>query len=416
MGQLGEWGKMQGMQNKKKLKVAVALSGGVDSGVAAALLVKKGYEVTGVHLKLAEKDGNKCCDVSSFNKVVKLCEQLNIPLKVLDFSKEFADVVIHEFLQDYRRGLTPNPCVTCNKEIKIGGLLKWVEVEGYDYLATGHYCRAPVGATRGSPEFAGRSRPTPTDANAHLLQALDKSKDQSYFLWTLDKSQIAKLLFPIGNMYKKDVQDLAINLGLQVKDSSESFDVCFISDEKFGVGSGKLDTRSGKLEVGLWRFLKIHLPASAFKVGEVVNTVGEVIGEHFGLPLYTIGQRKGFLVTSKKYGGQAMFVVRKDAIKNQLVVGSEAEASTKTFKIKDYRLKIKDLNNKNLKVKIRHRGELVMCVVSVGASRGSPEFAGRSRPTPTMTVNLEQPLIGVAPGQSAVFYVGEELVGGGVIC
>ena len=265
--------------------------------------------------------------------------------------------------------------------------------------------------------------------DARLFQALDKSKDQSYFLWILEASQIAELLFPVGNMYKKDVQKLAIKMSLPVKDAVENFDVCFIDDEKLDVGRGKLDTRSEKLEAGLGGFLKTHLPKSALKAGEVLNTSGDVIGEHFGLPLYTVGQRKGFLITFKRYGGQAMFVIRKDVIKNQLVVGSEGEASTNTFKIKDYKLKIKDLESKDLKVKIRHRGELVSCVV--GADRrvrpltvgvdGGPASTSLGGPThrsapATITVSLKEPLIGVAPGQSAVFYVGEELVGGGVIC
>lgn len=365
------------MKNKKR--VLVALSGGVDSGVAAALLLEQGYDVTGVHLKLGSVEGseNKCCDASSFGRVVALCDHLKIPLKVLDFSEQFASVVIHDFLEDYRRGLTPNPCVVCDKVIKIGGLLEWAKKNDFDFLATGHYCRK-------SENRKQRTDNKSESVNYSLLQAIDKSKDQSYFLWTLDSDQIAHLLFPVGEMSKERVRKEASTRHLPVAKAKESFDVCFIPGDN------------------TQKYLKTHLPANSFGPGEVINTLGKVIGKHFGLPLYTIGQHRGFTVTSKEYTSRVLYVISKNVNKNQLQVGTKEQASTNHFRIREVRV-IGDVRGlDSLTVRVRHRGTLVK--VKDIKKKGN-----------VTEVTLAEPILGVAPGQSAVFYQGEELVGGGII-
>jgi len=363
-------------------KVAVALSGGVDSGVAAALLVKQGYDVTGVHLKLGSVGGseNKCCDVSSFGRVVALCEQMQISLKVLDYSQEFADIVIANFLDEYAAGRTPNPCIICNKEIKIGGLLKWALSSGFDYLATGHYARILADKSMHVHQFV-----------SGLFQAVDKFKDQSYFLWTLNPSQLGHLLFPVGDLTKDQVRQIAHGLKLPVASAHESFDVCFVGGRRSEVGSRRS-------EIG--EYLTRNLPPELFRTGEVTDVTGLVIGEHLGLPLYTIGQRHGFKITAKQYAGKILYVTGKEVTLNHLVVGETGGVSTITISDTNWLEEITDC--KDLRVRVRHLGKLTPLkeIKAVGDK---------------YQISLKEPVTGVAPGQSAVIYKGEEVVGGGVI-
>ncbi len=405
---------------EKKIKVAVAMSGGVDSGVAAALLVEKGYEVIGLHLNFwkelreevggfLEKVGNRCCSLESLEAARRTAVKLEIPFYVKDYAEDFKKIVVDYFLAEYAAGRTPNPCVVCNQFIKFGKLLEYARALGCDYLATGHYARissstAPSGPrelhsgnpcaiinNRGANPNIPLADPSVADASSdiptyHLLKGVDKFKDQSYFLWTLTQDKLAQILFPVGDRKKSEVKKLARVKNLPVSDRPESFEVCFILDN---------DYRD---------FLKRHIP-EAIKPGEVVNTKGEIIGKHFGLPLYTIGQRKGFEVRSSV----PLYVVGKNLEKNQLVVGRGKESERQKFTVGSVSWILGEgpegLEGKEgvrCDVRIRHQGELLNAKVSSISAK-------------TAEIVLDDPVRGITPGQSAVFYDGEEVLGGGVI-
>src|SRR4030042_2218546 len=319
------------MKKTKKQKVAVAMSGGVDSGVAAALLVKAGYKCVGFHLHLwSEKNKdeefeNKCCDTESLETARRTAYRLGMLFYVLDFSKLFKKQVVDYFLEAYTKGLTPNPCVFCNKLIKFGELLDHVRKLGFDYLATGHYVRIK---------------------DNRLLMGKDKSKDQSYFLYNLTQEQLTHILFPVGAYQKKEVVAMARKWKLPVAHRPESQEICFLPGNDYRP------------------FLKRRLSAKIIP-GDVVDTKGKIIGRHQGLPLYTIGQRHGFSLSSKIQSSllPPYYVVGKDLKRNQLMIGFGQETEKKEFLVKDLNWLISDyqkkLKNKDLKVRIRHQGEFL---------------------------------------------------------
>ncbi len=343
-------------------KVAIALSGGVDSGVAAALLVEEGYEVVGIHLDLGIK-GLKGLNEEAARRTA---ERLGIPFYVEDYSQDFKKIVVDYFLAEYAAGRTPNPCVVCNQFIKFGKLLDYACALGGDYLATGHYAR--VKGIKGGKGYK-------------LLKGIDESKDQSYFLWTLTQDKLARVLFPIGNLKKPEVRKLARTKNLPISERPESFEACFVQDK---------DYRD---------FLKRRIP-EAMKPGEVVNTRGDMIGEHFGLPLYTIGQRKGFEVRSSV----PLYVVGSNLEENQLIVGRGAESERQRFAVSG-------INWVSGRVP---EGEVV-CQVRVRYQSEPLNSKLKFQNSKLTSVALEEPVRGVTPGQSAVFYRGEEVLGGGVI-
>lgn len=371
---------------KGKMKVAVAMSGGVDSGVAAYLLKKAGFDLVGFHLHLWADKGrtNRCCSTELSLTAKKLADQLGLPFYVLDYSRDFRATVVDYFLKEYAAGRTPNPCVVCNEKIKFGRLLEFAKLLGCDYLATGHYARVE------------------TLHATSLHEARDKAKDQSYFLWRLSQDQLRHVLFPVGDLKKSEVWEIARVQNLPVYKSKESFEICFVGD----------DYRE---------FLKKHLPEGSVRSGEIVTMDGEVIGRHEGLPLYTIGQREGLEVRPQKGSGgfvPPLYIVEKDTARNRLVVGSWQECERREFYVGDMNWmrqvqsskfkgqslssKLKVLGKMECTVCVRLRGEKVPCRVEVGKNK-------------TARVILERPLWGVTPGQSAVFYGGEEVLGGGVI-
>lgn len=254
-----------------KRKVVVGLSGGVDSGVAAALLVKQGYEVTGVHLHLwceNQNIRNKGYKVEAEEAARRTALQLGIPFRVFNLADFFKDKIVDYFLKSYGDGLTPNPCVRCNRLIKFGALYDRIRAMGYDFLATGHYCRIVAEVPK------SRSK-VPNKKVFHLLAGVDKNKDQSYFLYNLTQAQLGHLLFPLGELMKTEVRKMARELKLPVAERPESQEICFLAEKDYRP------------------FLERNI-AGRIIPGEVVDGQGKVIGRHRGLPLYTIGQRHGF--------------------------------------------------------------------------------------------------------------------------
>jgi tRNA-uridine 2-sulfurtransferase len=349
--------------NKGK-KVAVGLSGGVDSSVAAHLLKKQGYEVVGVYIQCWE-EGFGCRSDEDRAYAVQTAAKLGIKIEQLDFIKEYKEKVVSYFYSEYKAGRTPNPDVLCNKEIKFGMFFEWAMKEGFDYVATGHYARVD---------------------RVKLLRGVDDGKDQSYFLYLLTPEVLEKTLFPIGGMKKEEIRKIARKLNLPAKDRPDSTGICFIG------------------EVDIKGFLGEKIKP---KKGKVLDSDGEVIGEHEGAWFYTIGQRRGFTV--KKYQGKPLFVVSKDVSENILVVGDREDALAAEFDVGNMhwiggareRSGPGGVEFKCL-VRIRHLGELHEAVVT---DSGEGE----------LHVSLEKPVFGVAPGQSAVFYKGEEVLGGGII-
>ncbi len=383
---------------KKKSRVVVAMSGGVDSGVAAALLMEQGYDVLGLHLHFwqegikgikgvkengfLEEVGNRCCDLAGLEAARKTAAKLGIPFYVKDYAEDFKKIVVDYFLAEYAAGRTPNPCVVCNQLIKFGKLLEYARTLGCQFLATGHYARI-----RGIKGVKGGK-------GYKLLKGVDGSKDQSYFLWTLTQDKLAHILFPVGGLTKPEVRKIARVKNLPVSERPESFEICFIQDR---------DYRD---------FLKRHIPG-AIRPGEVVNTKGEIIGKHFGLPLYTIGQRKGFRIESKKQkakskNGIPLYVVGMDVKRNRLVVGRGKESERQKFAVSGVNWisgekGLKGIKGvKGLKVRMRHQGPLLNAKCKMQNAK-------------TAEVTLGEAVRGITPGQSAVFYHEDEVLGGGVI-
>lgn len=356
-----------GTKDKKKIKVAVGLSGGVDSSVAAHLLLEQGYDVVGVHIQCWDSRGDGCTADEDRKDAVKVATKLGIRFEALNYINEYKNKVIDYFYSEYRAGRTPNPDVVCNKEIKFGMFLDWAMKNGFDMVATGHYAQVV--------KWGGFYR---------LLQGVDIGKDQSYFLYLLDQERLSKTLLPVGGLRKKEVRAIAQKLGLHTAAKPDSVGICFI---------GEVDIRE---------FLKKQI---AEKPGNVVDSRGEVIGRHEGVYFYTIGQRHGFKVD--KYFGTPLYVVSKNADKNELVVGSYEDAMCGFFAVEDLHWIAENpfvASSQGLKcrVRIRHLGEIFGCQI---------KKSGEDR----LEVVLSEKIFGVASGQSAVFYLGNETLGGGVI-
>lgn len=334
----------------KKFKVITAMSGGVDSSTAAALLKKQGHDVVGLFLLMGNNQNSKDAE--------KAAKKLNIPLKILDVKKEFKKKVIDYFIDEYKKGRTPNPCVECNRHIKFRFLLKKMLELKADYVATGHYARL-------RREFPIK-----------LLTAKDKNKDQTYFLWRLTQDQLERVLFPIGDYTKKEVRAMAKKWDLPVYQKKESQEICFIGD------------------ADLRKFLKSRIHV---KKGPIITVEGKEVGEHEGLAYYTIGQRKGI-----KIGGIGPFyVVDKDFEKNTLIV-AQGDFDDALFK-KEMMVRGVNWISKvkfplKCQIKIRYLTNSVSCVVN----KNKVVFNKKQR--------------AVTPGQSAVFYKRNEVLGGGIIC
>ena len=352
-------------KNKKK-KVFVAMSGGVDSSVAAALLKERDWDVVGVFMKFwtapIAVGENKCCSVEAYHDALAVADKLGIKLYSFNFEKEFKKLVADYFVKSLKAGDTPNPCVVCNKEIKFELLLEKIIKLGGDFVATGHYVQKYI------------------DNSGHckLLKAKDRQKDQSYFLWAVKQKQLTKFLFPVGDYKKDEVRKIAKNFGLPVFQKRDSEDLCFVGDHLGGFINEYVKPRKGK----------------------IVGINGKILGEHQGLAFYTIGQRKGINLSQGPW-----YVLKKDMAKNQLVVVDEKNKK----ELFSQELKIKNVNWINeiprfpieVMVKIRYQHK--------------PAKALLTKKNKGCIIKFQKLQLAITPGQSAVFYKGDELLGGGVI-
>jgi len=351
-------------------RVAMAMSGGVDSSVAAVLLKEQGHEVIGLHMKLYHGPENEtrpksCCSLDEAIDARAACHRLNIPFYVLDCQKEFRDSVINYFVEEYSRGNTPNPCVMCNKEIKSNLLLKKVDELDCDYLATGHYAKI---------------RFNPLIRRQQLMRPQDLRKDQTYFLHSIPGDDLHRLMFPLADIIKPEVRKIARKLNLSAANKPDSQEICFVPK----------DYRN---------FLKQELNEVP-EHGEFISVSGEVLGEHLGLPFYTIGQRRGLgLSDSTPY-----YVVKIDKVKNRIVLGKEEDLYSKTIFVSGVNwLSISPPKEKlHVTAKLRYSHQGVTASVF-------PESDNKVR------LELDVPERAVTPGQAAVFYQDEILLGGGWI-
>jgi tRNA-uridine 2-sulfurtransferase len=352
--------------NRRKARIAVAMSGGVDSSISAWLLKKQGYDIAGFFMDLG---------FNTSKDARKIARKLKIPFCEIDLRKEFKKSVIDYFVSEYKNLRTPNPCVICNQLIKFGWLLEAVRKKGFDMIATGHYARIKKDK----------------DGIFHLLSGRDKAKDQSYFLHKLDQKQISKIIFPLGELAKKEVLRIAKSKKLKFTGKKESQEVCFIQNG---------DYRS---------FLKKHLPEKYFKPGEIINPENKIIGKHRGLIGYTIGQRRGIEQSATKNENKKPFYAigfRKK--ENKLIAGPEKDIRSKSMCLKNVTWISKTAEKKALdkkwpKVKIRYRHAPALCAIK--------NRKNNSR----MKVEFKKPQRAITPGQYAVFYLKDEVLGGGVI-
>ncbi|GAB4537513.1 MAG: tRNA 2-thiouridine(34) synthase MnmA [Anaerolineales bacterium] len=346
------------------------MSGGVDSSVSAALLKEQGYNVIGMMLRLWSEAGkeneNRCCTIDAMNTARYIAGQLDIPFYAVDARQVFHERIVQAtFLDGYAQGITPNPCLQCNRHIRFGLLLEHALALGADYLATGHYARlerAPDGHTR-------------------LLRGVDEHKDQSYVLHVLTQEQLRHALFPVGGIPKAEVRALAQRYNLPVASRPDSQDLCFLAGDDYR------------------NFLQRHAPRLSIP-GPILNTRGEVLGEHTGLPHYTIGQRKGLGMAWH----EPLYVLRKDPQNNALIVGTRTELGHDEL----YTGTVNWIGGQppaapiRAQVKIRYKARDAWGTIT-------PLEDGR------VHVRFDEPLRDITPGQAAVFYDGDVCLGGGII-
>jgi len=335
-------------------KILVAMSGGVDSTVTAYRLKEEGHEIEGVYMRLHADD---LAHEVNIKKVKKVADFLGIKYHVLDLQEKFNDFVYNPFVSTYKDGLTPNPCVLCNRNIKLGALLDFTKEIGMEKLATGHYIQIRDGL---------------------LTEAVDDTKDQSYFLANIKKESLDFVLFPLGGMLKEDVKKFASTIEVlqEFSTQKESSEICFVPNTYTEI-------------------LEKHMDID--KPGKVLNLNGEVVGEHKGYMHYTIGKRKGFSVHGAH---EPHYVVAINALKNEIVVGLKDDLNVKEFKIKDINMFI-DSKDFECSVKIRYRSPKSECSVHIDGSNASVKLYGHVQ--------------GLAAGQMAVFYKDDQVVGGGWI-
>ena len=351
-------------------KVVVAMSGGVDSSVTAALLKEQGYDVVGMMMRLwsepGKEESNRCCTPDSMAQARRVAAKLDIPFYVVDAKDVFRETVVEYFLEGYARGETPNPCLICNRKIRWTFLLDHALALGAEYMATGHYVRIQKAE----------------DGRMNLLRAVDKSKDQSYVLHVLTQERLEHALFPVGDYPKPEIRQIAEKYGLPTATRKDSQDLCFLAGEDYR------------------NFLQRNA-AQMLQPGEIVTRDGRVIGEHNGLPNYTIGQRKGLGISSPV----PLYVLGKDAAANQVIVGTQEELGSSELTARDVNWVSGESPTESFRaeVKIRYTAKEASAWVTPVNNGDQAQ------------VRFDAPQRDITAGQAAVFYQGDLLIGGGII-
>lgn len=364
-------------------KVIVAMSGGVDSSLAAALLLEQGHEVIGVTMHLWDGDDERlaeslCCSQEIAESARRVCAQLDIPYYVFNYQKEFRRHVIDYFLTEYAQGYTPNPCLACNRDVKFRALLNRAQALGVDYVATGHYARIRTVDNGRWTEDAATSSST---VGYQLLRALDPEKDQSYMLHMLGQNELARLMFPIGEYTKEQVRDMAKTRGLASADRPESQDICFVPG-------------------GDYRNLLREEKPDSILGGPILDMEGRELGRHAGLPLYTIGQRRGIGVAA----AQPLYVVELDPSRNAVVVGPSAALDRTSLQA-----------TKVTFVAGSWPSEPFTCEAQIRSHASPVEAHVTPGENASMTVEFAQPQRAITPGQAVVLYNSDVVLGGGRI-
>ena len=356
---------------KKETKVVVAMSGGVDSSVVAALMKQEGYDVTGITLKLYDdtkqsKEGRQCCAGQDIMDAKRVSEKININHEILYYQKKFRSEVIDSFIDSYAAGETPIPCVQCNQTVKFRDLFKYAKDLKADALVTGHYV----------------SR-IQKNGHANMYRAKDYNRDQSYFLFSTTQEQLDYLRFPLGEIEKYETRSLAKKLNLNVADKPDSQDICFVPNGDYS------------------SVIKKYRPES-FKKGKIIDLLGNQIGEHDGIINYTIGQRKGIKISNEN----PLYVININADNNTIVVGEKKNLEIKKIQLRDLNiLASKKEFEKTIEIKVRSTGRLLKSKVNFKNNHAEVEILEKET--------------GISPGQACVFYlkddVGDKVLGGGWI-
>lgn len=355
------------------MQVCVAMSGGVDSSVAAVLLQEQGYELSGVNLRmfhnedLGESSEKTCCSLADAEDAALVARRMGFPFYVFDFSQVFRDTVIRDFVDEYQAGRTPNPCAVCNREVKFGELLRRVQALGSDYLATGHYARVER---------------DPSSGRFLLRRAADRSKDQTYFLYMLTQEQLAHTLFPLGGLCKAEVRRIAEVHGLVNARKHDSQDICFVPNGKY---ADFIERTAGQAS-----------PAGLF-----LDQEGKILGQHKGLIRYTRGQHKGLGLSTE----EPLYVLEKDVASNTIRLGPDSALWTRELTAEQVNLISVPVLTEPMRVTAKTR-----------YSQREAAATAEALPDGRIRVIFDEPQRAITPGQAVVLYDGEYVVGGGIIC